>query len=57
MLRNLLGLAAAFAVALLLVGVTFSAVREERADVVVINGTEPKSLDPAKMSAKRAACV
>jgi oligopeptide transport system substrate-binding protein len=50
MLRNLLGLLAAFAVALILVGLTFSAVREDRADVVVVNGTEPKSIDPAKMT-------
>jgi oligopeptide transport system substrate-binding protein len=46
MYRNLLGLLAVFAVALLLVSITFSSVKEERADYVFVNGTEPKSLDP-----------
>ena len=46
MYRNLLGLGAVFLVALLLVGVTFSASKEDRADFRFINGTEPKSLDP-----------
>ncbi len=46
MYRNLLGIGAVIAVALLLVGVTFSASKEQPADFVFLNGTEPKSLDP-----------
>ena len=46
MRRNLLGLAAVFAVALVLVGITFSGTAQDRADYVFVNGTEPKSLDP-----------
>jgi len=47
MYRTLLGILAAFACALLVVGLTFSAASEEAADYTFINGTEPKSLDPA----------
>ena len=51
MRRNLLGLAAVFAVALLLVSVTFSGTeKDERADYVFVNSTEPKSLDPHKFT-------
>jgi len=46
MYRTLLGILAAFAVALAAVGLTFSATLEQRADLRVANGTEPKSLDP-----------
>ncbi len=46
MYRNLLGIGAVFLVALVLVGITFSASNEEEADFRFINGTEPKSLDP-----------
>ncbi len=46
MYRNLLGIGAVFLVALILVGVTFSASTEEEADFRFVNGTEPKSLDP-----------
>lgn len=50
MKQNLLALGAVFVLALILVGLTFSASAqdEERADYVLINGTEPKTLDPAK---------
>jgi oligopeptide transport system substrate-binding protein len=47
MYRTLLGILAVFACALLVVGFTFSAASEEPADYTFINGTEPKSLDPA----------
>ena len=50
MYRNLIGLVAVFAAALLLVGVTFSSVKEDRADFVFVNGSEPKTLDPQKMT-------
>ena len=46
MYRNLLGIGAVFFVALVLVGITFSASTERPADFRFINGTEPKSLDP-----------
>ncbi len=46
MYRNLLGIGAVFAIALILVGITFSASQEEPADFRFINGSEPKSLDP-----------
>ena len=46
MYRNLLGMGAVFAIALLLVGITFSASKEEPADFRFVNGSEPKSLDP-----------
>ena len=50
-MRNLLGLVAAFAVALLLVGITFSGTeKDERADYVFVNATEPKNLDPQKFT-------
>ena len=47
MYRTLFGLLAVLGCALLLVGLTFSAAAEEPADFTFINGTEPKSLDPA----------
>jgi hypothetical protein len=50
MYRTLLGILAVFAIALLLVGVTFSSIKEEPADYIFINGTEPKSLDPHLMT-------
>lgn len=50
MYRTLLGILGALVAALLLVGVTFSGQREERADFVFVNGTEPKSLDPQKFT-------
>ncbi|MDF1701671.1 MAG: peptide ABC transporter substrate-binding protein, partial [Planctomycetota bacterium] len=46
MYRNLLGIGCVFAVALILVGITFSASKEEAADFRFVNGSEPKSLDP-----------
>ena len=51
MWRTLLALLAVFGAALGLVVVTFSASeREKRADLVFVNGTEPKTLDPQKMT-------
>lgn len=50
MYRTLAGLVVAFAVALALVGLTFSSSAEGRADYVFVNGTEPKTLDPQKMT-------
>ncbi len=50
MYRTLLGILGALLVAVLLVGFTFSGQREERADFVFVNGTEPKSLDPQKFT-------
>jgi oligopeptide transport system substrate-binding protein len=50
MYRTLFGIVLVFAVAGLLVGLTFSTVREKRADYVFVNGTEPKTLDPQKMT-------
>ena len=50
MYRNLLGIGAVFLVALILVGVTFSASTERPADFRFINGAEPKSLDPHIMT-------
>ena len=47
MYRTLLGILAAFALALLVVGLTFSSAAEKPADYTFINATEPKSLDPA----------
>jgi oligopeptide transport system substrate-binding protein len=47
MYRTLGGILLAFAAALLVVRLTFSAASEEAADYTFINGTEPKSLDPA----------
>lgn len=47
MYRTLYGILAVFGAALLLVGLTFSAASEAPADFTFINGTEPKSLDPA----------
>jgi len=50
MVRNLLGILAVFAGALLLVAVTFSASTDRRADVTYVSGSEPKSLDPHIMT-------
>jgi oligopeptide transport system substrate-binding protein len=50
MYRTLLGILSVFAVALVLVGLTFSSAAEERADYVFVNNTEPKTLDPGKMT-------
>jgi oligopeptide transport system substrate-binding protein len=50
MYRNLLGLLAVFAGAIVLVGLTFSATAETRADYVFVNASEPKTLDPQKMT-------
>jgi oligopeptide transport system substrate-binding protein len=47
--RTLFALLAVFAAAILLVGATFSSVREDRAEYVFVNGTEPQTLDPQKM--------
>jgi oligopeptide transport system substrate-binding protein len=46
MYRNLLGIGSIFLVALVLVGITFSASAEREADFRFISGSEPKSLDP-----------
>src|SRR5947208_2497206 len=50
MYRNLLGILAVFGIALALVGITFSSTAEERADYVFVNASEPKTLDPQKMT-------
>jgi oligopeptide transport system substrate-binding protein len=50
MYRNLFGILAVFALAFVLVGLTFSSTKETRADYVFVNGTEPKTLDPQKMT-------
>ncbi len=50
MVRNLLGILAVFAAALLLVAFTFSATVEERAAFTYVSGSEPKSLDPHIMT-------
>ncbi|MHC5011544.1 MAG: peptide ABC transporter substrate-binding protein [Planctomycetota bacterium] len=50
MYRNLLGILSVFAIALLLVGVTFSTTVEVPPDFRFVNGTEPKSLDPHIMT-------
>ncbi len=50
MYRNLFGILAVFGVAIVLVGLTFSAAAEKRADYVFVNGSEPKTLDPQKMT-------
>jgi oligopeptide transport system substrate-binding protein len=49
MYRTLFGVLGAFAVALVLIGLTFSAAQEDRAQYVFVNGTEPQTLDPQKM--------
>jgi oligopeptide transport system substrate-binding protein len=49
MYRTLLGILAAFAVALVLVGLSFSAASETPADFRFNNGTEPPTLDPGLM--------
>ena len=46
MYRNLLGIGAVFLVALVLVGLSFSASSDQDADFTFISGAEPKSLDP-----------
>ena len=48
MRKNLIAVGVVFLIALALVGLTFSTTVEERADYILINGTEPKTLDPAK---------
>ncbi len=50
MARNLLGIGGVFAVALLLVGLTFSTTQEAPADFRFIAGAEPKTLDPHLMT-------
>jgi oligopeptide transport system substrate-binding protein len=50
MARNLLGIGAVFAVALFLVGLTFSTVTEEPADLAFVSASEPKTLDPHVMT-------
>lgn len=50
MYRTLLGICAVFAVSLGLVGLTFSSATQTAADFTFINGTEPKTLDPQKMT-------
>src|SRR5262245_35282758 len=50
MRKTLFALLGVFFGALLLVGVTFSSAKEDRADYVFVNGTEPKTLDPQKMT-------
>jgi oligopeptide transport system substrate-binding protein len=50
MYRTLFGIFAAVALALVVVGLTFTAAAEERAEFVFVNGTEPKTLDPQKMT-------
>lgn len=50
MYRTLLGIVAVFAAALALVGLTFSASVEAPADFRFINGTEPTTLDPQRMT-------
>jgi ABC-type oligopeptide transport system substrate-binding subunit len=46
MYRTLLGIAAALAAALLIVGLSFSSSRDAPADFRFVNGSEPASLDP-----------
>lgn len=46
MYRTLLGIAAALAAALLIVGLSFSSSRDVPADFRFVNGSEPASLDP-----------
>lgn len=50
MYRTILGIFAVFAASLAMVGLTFSSAREAPADFIFINGTEPKTLDPQKMT-------
>ena len=50
MYRNLVGVFAVVLVALVLVGITFSATADTPADFIFVNGTEPKSLDPHIMT-------
>ena len=50
MYGTLTGIIAALVVALFLVGLTFSASVEERADFRFVNGTEPGTLDPQIMT-------
>ena len=50
MYRNLLGIALVFALAIGLVGLTFSSTADERADYVFVNLAEPKTLDPQIMT-------
>jgi oligopeptide transport system substrate-binding protein len=48
--RTLLGILGVFAGVLALVGFTFSKSTDSRADFIVANNTEPKTLDPATMT-------
>jgi oligopeptide transport system substrate-binding protein len=48
--RTLFGILAVFACALVIVGFTFGKSSDRRADFVLANETEPKSLDPATMT-------
>ena len=50
MYRTLFGILGAIAVALVVVGLTFSGSAEDRADYAWINHTEPKTLDPQRMT-------
>ncbi len=50
MYRTLFAILGVFALALVLVALTFSATAEVEADFRFINGTEPKSLDPGVMT-------
>jgi oligopeptide transport system substrate-binding protein len=50
MYRTLVGILGAFAIALLGVALTFSASGEQRAQFSFINGTEPATLDPGRMT-------
>lgn len=50
MLRSLLSALAVFVAALLIVGFTLSTSTGKRADFRFVNGTEPKTLDPASMT-------
>src|SRR5947207_5471577 len=50
MYRTLFGIVAVFALALVLVSLTFSSTVDTRADYVFVNGTEPKTLDPQIMT-------
>ena len=50
MYRNILGIVGVLLAGLLLAGLTFSSTAEERADYVFGNGTEPKTLDPQRMT-------
>ena len=50
MYRTLVGLFVAVAGALLLAGLSFSATSSKPADIRILNGVEPESLDPQQLS-------